>query len=149
MVVVEADFFKRTDPMFNALNSIGVEASRALHAKSLEAAENLFLKAVQARRSVVLDGTLSWMPFVEQTIVMLRDTDFYYSRGPGFKESTDGSVSELYWVRGQRRSEKVEPYVIEIVGVTVDPSVAVERGIVRKIITGRGVPVHKQLASHR
>jgi len=32
------------------------------------------------------------------------------------------------------------PYVVEMVGVTVDPEVAVQRGIVRHITEGRGVP---------
>lgn len=149
MVVVEADKFKKTDPMFTALNSIGVEAAPAVHPKSVEVAETLFLKAVHARRNVVMDGTLSWKPYVEQTIIMLRDTKYFYTRGPGYVRRDDGSLLEQYWMKGDERTEQVPAYHIEIVGVTVSPAVAVERGIVRKIITGRGVPVENQLASHK
>jgi thiol-disulfide isomerase/thioredoxin len=149
VVVVEADAFKHADPMYAALNAIGVEASRAVHSKSLESAEQLFLKAVQLRRDVVMDGTLAWRPFVEQTLSMLRDNEHFYSRGPGYKRWNDGTVFEQYWVRGERRDSPALPYRIEIVGVTVDPAVAVERGMVRKLLTGRGVPIQQQLASHR
>ena len=40
-------------------------------------------------------------------------------------------------------------YRIEMVGVTVDPALAVGRGLRRKMMTGRGVPVAPQLRSHR
>lgn len=149
MVVVEADAYKHADPMFTALNAIGVEASRVVHSKSLEHAETLFLKAVQARRDVVMDGTMAWKPYVEQTLSMLRDNEHYYSRGAGYRTRDDGSVHEQYWVRGERRSSPARRYRIEVVGVTVEPAVAVERGIVRKLLTGRGVPVRQQLLSHR
>jgi hypothetical protein len=36
-----------------------------------------------------------------------------------------------------------------MVGVTVDPALAVGRGLRRKMMTGRGVPVAPQLRSHR
>jgi thiol-disulfide isomerase/thioredoxin len=148
VVVVEADAFKQADPMFTALNAIGVEASPVVHPKSLEGAEKLFLKAVEARRDVVLDGTLAWRPFAEQTFAMLRDVDHHYARGPGYR-SEGGRVSEQYWVKGERRAAPARRYRVEIVGVTVEPAVAVERGIVRKLLIGRGVPVRQQLESHR
>jgi thiol-disulfide isomerase/thioredoxin len=50
VVVVEADAFKARDPVFTALNAIGVyNSSRVVHAKSLEGAEELFLQATQVR----------------------------------------------------------------------------------------------------
>jgi hypothetical protein len=42
-----------------------------------------------------------------------------------------------------------QAYRIELVGVTCDTGLAVARGIWRKIRTGRSVPVHSQLRSHR
>lgn len=41
------------------------------------------------------------------------------------------------------------PYRIEMVGVTCDAGLAVARGIWRKLRTGRSVPIHAQLRSHR
>lgn len=41
------------------------------------------------------------------------------------------------------------PYLIEVVGVTVDPEVAVQRGIVRAITSGRGVPAAAELLRRR
>lgn len=152
VVVVEADAFKHVDPALVAVNAVEAQnsaAARVLHPKSLEFAENLFLRATEARRDVVFDGTLSWKPFVDQTIAMLRDTDHHYVRGPGYQKAGDGTVSEVYWVKGRRRLVPTRPYRIEVVGVTIEPAVAVERGIVRKLVTGRGVPVSKQLESHK
>jgi hypothetical protein len=40
-------------------------------------------------------------------------------------------------------------YRIEMIGVSVDPSLAVGRGLRRKMMTGRGVPVAPQLRSHK
>jgi Zeta toxin len=147
VVVVEADSFKQTDPVYTALTSIGVsKAAGIVHSKSVEGAEELLLLATQKRRDVVFDGTMSWKPFVDQTIAMLKDPDYSYVRGPGY--SAADPMSEVYWIRSQKREHPVEPYRIEIVGVTVNTSIAVERAIVRSIVTGRGVPVREQLESH-
>jgi hypothetical protein len=97
----------------------------------------------------VFDGTMAWRPFVAQTVAMLRDSDYTYSRGPGFHEADDGRVTEMYWVKGAKRDVPVRPYHVEVIGVTVEIPVAVERGLVRKLVSGRGVPVRKQLESHR
>jgi thiol-disulfide isomerase/thioredoxin len=148
VVVVEADAFKQTDPVYTALTSIGVtKAAGIVHRKSLEGAEELLLLATQQRRDVVFDGTMAWKPFVDQTIAMLRDPEYWYTRGPGY--SNGDNKSELYWVRSERREIAVQPYQIEVVGVSADASVAVERAIVRSIVTGRSVPVREQLESHR
>ncbi|PXF46601.1 Thioredoxin M2, chloroplastic [Gracilariopsis chorda] len=148
VVVVEADAFKLSDPLFQVLQSVTPLASRIVHKDSLEAAEQLFLQAVNTRRDVVFDGTLSWCEYARQTVAMLRDTDYFYERGPGYVEKENGEVSEIYWVRAGRRPAPVAPYRVELVGVTTDPEIAVMRGIIRKMTTGRGVPVPNQLKSH-
>lgn len=148
VVVVEADAFKMTDPLFQVLQSVTPLASRIVHKDSIVAAEELFLKAVNTRRDVIFDGTLSWYEYARQTECMLHDTDYTYKRGPGYVENTDGTVMELYWERDQKRETPVDPYRIELVGVTAEAEICVMRGIVRRICTGRGVAVPDQLKSH-
>lgn len=148
VVVVEADAFKLNDPLFQILQSVTPLASRIVHKDSIMAAEELFLRAVNLRRDVVFDGTLSWYEYARQTVDMLRDTEYLYERGPGYGESPSGEVTELYWVRAEKRAHPVEPYQVELVGVTANAEISVMRGIVRKIITGRGVAVKDQLKSH-
>lgn len=148
IVVVEADAFKMTDPLFQVLANVTPLASRIVHHDSLEAAEELFVKAVNCRRSIVFDGTLSWSEYARQTIEMLRDTEYLYKRGPGYQKGDGGDVTEKYWERAEKRSVPVEPYNIELVGVTADAEISVMRGIVRRITDGRGVSVPDQLHSH-
>lgn len=149
VVIVEADAFKQADPVFTVLASLGTEAAQIVHPKSLEGADALLLSATEARRDVVFDGTMAWKPFIDQTVEMLRDTDYHYKRGPGYVRDDSGMVSETYWVKAGKRKYSVKPYWIEIVGVTVDPALAVQRGITRTLVTGRGVPVRQQLKSHK
>lgn len=148
IVVVEADAFKREDPFFHALGTITPTAARVVHPASISAAETLFLAAVNQRRDVVFDGTLSWAEYARQTVAMLRDGEFEYRRGPGYSVAEDGTVREVYWERERRRPTPVAPYRVELVAVTVDAATAVARGIVRHILEGRGVPVADQLKSH-
>lgn len=148
VVVVEADAFKMNDPLFQVLRSVTPLASRIVHQDSLKAAEELFVQAVNGRRDIVYDGTLSWSEYARQTVDMLKDTEYFYKRGPGYQKDEDGEITEEYWVRTERRKQKVQPYRVELVGVTVDAEVAVMRGIVRRIIEGRGVPIPDQLHSH-
>lgn len=149
VVVVEADAFKQTDPVYTALSGIGVQkASRIVHDKSVQGAEELLLTAIKHRRDVVFDGTMSWRPFVEQTVAMLRDSEYYYERGPGYHPGMSPDA-EVYWVRTTKRDAPVPPYRIEVVGVTVDPPVAVERAVVRALVTGRAAPIEQLLESHR
>ncbi|KAI0567137.1 Zeta toxin [Gracilaria domingensis] len=148
VVVVEADAFKLSDPLFQVLQSVTPLAARIVHKDSMDAAEQLFLQAVNTRRDLVFDGTMSWCEYAKQTIDMLRDTDYEYERGPGYVEKENGDVSEIYWVRSKKRPEPVAPYRVELVGVTTDPEIAVMRGMIRKMTTGRGVPVPSQLNSH-
>lgn len=141
-VVVEADAFKLNDPLFHVL------PTRVVHHDSIIAAEELFLKAVNSRRDLIFDGTLSWSEYARQTVAMLRDIEYVYERGPGYSENEAGVIIEVYWVRGKKRAAPVKPYRIELVGVTADAEIAVMRGIVRKITSGRGVPIADQLHSH-
>eukprot|EP00123_Amoebidium_parasiticum_P016497 comp23458_c0_seq1/m.39168 comp23458_c0_seq1/g.39168 ORF comp23458_c0_seq1/g.39168 comp23458_c0_seq1/m.39168 type:complete len:630 (-) comp23458_c0_seq1:353-2242(-) len=148
VVIIEADAMKLKDPVYQALSLVDEEASRDVHDYSVRTAEELFLSAIKYRRDIVFDGTMSWAPFVAQTVAMVRDTANTYRRGPGYVVQGDGSVSEQYWVPVGPCSPGV-PYRIEMVGVTVDPDVAVQRAIVRQVVTGRGVPVKAQLQSHQ
>lgn len=147
-VVVEADAFKMNDPLFHALRGVTHLASRIVHEDSLVAAEELFVTAVNYRRNIVFDGTLSWNEYARQTVDMLRDTEYLYKRGPGYQKCDGGEITEKYWERTEKRTEPVEPYHVELVGVTADPEIAVMRGIVRRIADGRGVPISDQLHSH-
>lgn len=148
VVMVEADAFKHDDPLFQVLQGVTPLASRIVHQDSIAAAEELFLKAVNRRRDVVFDGTLSWNEYARQTVQMLRDTNYFYKRGPGFVERENGETEELYWVRAEKRQVPALPYRIELVGVTAEAEISVMRGIVRRITTGRGVAVADQLKSH-
>lgn len=146
VVVVEADNLKEVDPLFIALRGVTPAAARMVHNESVAAAEELFLRAVMDRRDVVFDGTMAWRPFVEQTLAMIRDTAHLYRRGPG---DGDGSGPPVYWEVAGVRAERAVPYHVEMVGVTVDAEVAVQRGMVRMMTSGRGVPLRAQLASHQ
>eukprot|EP00124_Ichthyophonus_hoferi_P003928 Ihof_evm3s381 gene=Ihof_evmTU3s381 len=148
VVVVEADALKLKDPVYQMLSLVGQGADHEVHTYSVQKAEELFLSAIQYRRDVVFDGTMSWLPFVQQTVAMVRDNTHTYTRGPGCVTLEDGQVVEKYW----EISGTCEPgpaYRVEMVGVTVDPEVAVQRAMVRELATGRGVPVEAQLKSHQ
>eukprot|EP00656_Telonema_subtile_P019061 TRINITY_DN20359_c0_g1_i1.p1 TRINITY_DN20359_c0_g1~~TRINITY_DN20359_c0_g1_i1.p1 ORF type:complete len:250 (+),score=11.91 TRINITY_DN20359_c0_g1_i1:125-874(+) len=139
-VVVDADEFKMADPLFS-------EQVPDLHKRSTVAAENLLLEAVNTQRDVVYDGTMSWLPYVEQTINMVRQAHEYeYEQGPGWVP--DKGV-EQYWVQSKKKETIGVPYVVRFMGITVDPRLAVQRGILRRMSTGRVVPVAAQLRSFR
>lgn len=82
-----------------------------------------------------MDGTLSWEPFVVQTITMARNIHRRrYRMGPGYQAAVDGTVSENYWEQVEEEQEKDgtktrKPYRIELVGVVCDAYLAVIRGI--------------------
>lgn len=109
---------------------------------------------------MILDGTLSWEPFVEQTVAMARAVHRQrYRMGVGYKVQDDGTINENYWEpvpghEGEQNGGAEEegarkPYRIEVVGVVCDAYLAVARGIRRAIITGRAVRVKSQLMSHK
>ncbi|KAK7344025.1 hypothetical protein VNO77_13224 [Canavalia gladiata] len=167
-VVVEADAFKESDVIYRALNSRGhhhdmLQTAELVHQSSTDAASSLLVTALNEGRDVIMDGTLSWEPFVEQTIAMARNVHKHrYRMGAGYKEAEDGTVTEDYWEQvneaeeehhseencnGEPRTRK--PYRIELVGVVCDGYLAVVRGIRRAIMTGRAVRVNSQLKSHK
>ena len=80
-----------------------------------------------------MDGTLSWEPFVEQTITMARNVHKHrYRMGIGYKVSDDGTIIENYWEKVENNEDEFKtkkPYRIELVGVVCDPYLAVTRGI--------------------
>ncbi|XP_049411007.1 calmodulin calcium-dependent NAD kinase isoform X2 [Solanum stenotomum] len=160
-VVVEADAFKETDVIYRALSSRGhhndmLQTAELVHQNSTDAASSLLVTALNEGRDVIMDGTLSWEPFVEQTIVMARNVHKHrYRMGEGYKVAEDGTVTENYWEqieqeKGEETANKIiKPYRIELVGVVCDPYLAVVRGIRRAIATGRAVRVKPQLNSHK
>ncbi|KAK6138729.1 hypothetical protein DH2020_027529 [Rehmannia glutinosa] len=129
-VVVEADAFKETDVIYRALSSRGhhqdmLQTAELVHQSSTDAASSLLVTALSEGRDVIMDGTLSWEPFVEQTIAMARNVED----------------------EGEEANRK--PYRIELVGVVCDAYLAVVRGVRRAIQIGRAVRVKSQLKSHK
>ncbi|KAJ8558052.1 hypothetical protein K7X08_004818 [Anisodus acutangulus] len=156
-VVVEADAFKETDVIYRALSSRGhhhdmLQTAELVHQNSTDAASSLLVTALNEGRDVIMDGTLSWEPFVEQTIAMARNVHKHrYRMGDGYKVAEDGTVTENYWEQeqGEEAAKIGKPYRIELVGVVCDPYLAVVRGIRRALATGRAVRVKSQLRSHK
>jgi len=165
-VVVEADAFKETDVLYRALSSRGhhhdmLQTAELVHQSSTDAASSLLVTALNEGRDVIMDGTLSWEPFVEQTIAMARNVHkCRYRMGVGYKVADDGTITENYWEQVKEEEEeeqpkengeapKRKPYRIELVGVVCDAYLAVVRGIRRAIIMGRAVRVNSQLKSHK
>ncbi|KAK9832479.1 hypothetical protein WJX81_000145 [Elliptochloris bilobata] len=159
-VVVEADAIKNRDTVYRALTSMersmdklsdAESLSSYVHEYSTKAAEAQLVAAVNQQKDIVFDGTMTWAPFVKQTLAMVRDHRHTYRRGPGYTTDDAGHTVELYWEvdDSQPPATAKLPYRIELVGVTCDPGLAVARGIWRRIRTGRGVPIHLQLRSHR
>lgn len=165
-VVVEADAFKETDVIYRALSSKGhhddmLQTAELVHQSSTDAASSLLVTALNEGRDVIMDGTLSWEPFVEQTIAMARNVHkSRYRMGIGYKVNEDGTVIENYWEQvkeGEEDYQQMEngrvfsrkPYRVELVGVVCDAYLAVVRGIRRAIMVKRAVRVNSQLKSHK
>ncbi|KAF3456863.1 hypothetical protein FNV43_RR01517 [Rhamnella rubrinervis] len=162
-VVVEADAFKETDVLYRALRSMGhhhdmLQTAELVHQSSTDAASSLLVTALNEGRDVIMDGTLSWEPFVEQTIAMARSVHKHrYRMGVGYKVDEDGTITENYWEQVKEKFQdrdggelpKRKPYRIELVGVICDAYLAVVRGIRRAIMVGRAVRVNSQLISHK
>lgn len=106
-----------------------------MHQSSTDAASSLLVTALNEGRDVIMDGTLSWVPFVVQTITMARNVHRRrYRMGAGYKVGKDGVVTESYWEQTEEEVEqdgtkKRRPYRIELVGVVCDAYLAVIRGI--------------------
>uniref|UniRef100_A0A1J3ERQ0 Zeta toxin domain-containing protein n=1 Tax=Noccaea caerulescens TaxID=107243 RepID=A0A1J3ERQ0_NOCCA len=158
-VVIEADAFKETDVIYRALSSRGhhddmLQTAELVHQSSTDAASSLLVTALNEGRDVIMDGTLSWEPFVEQMITMARNVHKQrYRMGIGYRVSEDGTTTEEYWRKAEteRDGEKqdLKPYRIELVGVVCDAYLAVARGIRRALMVKRAVRVKSQLKSHK
>ncbi|KAL8158293.1 hypothetical protein AgCh_002844 [Apium graveolens] len=160
-VVVEADAFKERDVIYRAISSRGhhqdmLQTAELVHQTSTDAASSVLVTALNEGRDVIMDGTFSWEPFVQQTIVMARNVHKHrYRMGVGYKVQDDGTVIENYWEQideneeGYEKLGKRRPYRIELVGVVCDAYLAVVRGIRRAVATGRAVRVNSQLKSHK
>ncbi|EOX94549.1 P-loop containing nucleoside triphosphate hydrolases superfamily protein [Theobroma cacao] len=159
-VVIEADAFKESDVIYRALSSTGhvdmVHTAELVHQSSTDAASSLLVTALNEGRDVIMDGTLSWIPFVVQTITMARCVHRRrYRMGAGYKEGPDGTVTENYWEQIEEEDQVQEggkmrkPYRIELVGVVCEAYLAVIRGIRRAIMCRRAVRVKSQLTSHK
>ncbi|GMN53503.1 hypothetical protein TIFTF001_022625 [Ficus carica] len=148
-VVVEADAFKESDVIYRALSSMGhhndmLQTAELVHQSSTDAASSLLVTALNEGRDVIMDGTLSWVPFVEQTIAMARNVHkCRYRMGVGYKVAEDGTITENYWEQVNEEEEVVpkengfeahkrKPYRVE-----------------RAIMVGRAVRVNSQLTSHK
>lgn len=95
-----------------------------MHEYSTNAAEGMLVSAINDQKDIVFDGTMTWLPFVEQTIAMVRDHQHNYRRGPGYYHDAQGKIHEKYWEIDPDRpvapGSKI-PYRIELIGVTCDP----------------------------
>ncbi|KAJ7296361.1 hypothetical protein O6H91_Y128600 [Diphasiastrum complanatum] len=110
-VVVEADAFKETDVIYRALSTLNrgdvAEAAQLVHQSSTNAASSLLVAALNEGRDVIFDGTLSWEPFVVQTLAMARDVHRRrYRMGPGYRTTEDGGVEERYWEALEEEEEE-------------------------------------------
>ncbi|KAM0069393.1 putative Zeta toxin domain, P-loop containing nucleoside triphosphate hydrolase [Helianthus debilis subsp. tardiflorus] len=150
-VVVEADAFKEMDVIYQALKSKGnhndmLQTAELVHQTSTDAASSVLVTALNDGRDVIMDGTLSWEPYVEQTIAMARTIHKHrYRMGVGYKVSEDGTITENYWEKVEDKVKPKKPYRIELVGVVCDPFLAVTRGIRRALAINRAVRVNSQL----
>ena len=107
-----------------------------MHQSSTDAASSLLVTALNEGRDVIMDGTLSWIPFVVQSITMARCVHRRrYRMGAGYRKGPDGTVTENYWEQieeedqVQEGGKKRKPYRIELVGVVCEAYLAVIRGI--------------------
>ncbi len=86
-IIVGADAFKLSDPLYHILQGITPNAAAIVHADSIKAAEELLIKAINARWDIVFDGTLAWSEYPKQTVELLRD--YMYTRGPGASDTEE------------------------------------------------------------
>ncbi|KAG5468238.1 hypothetical protein LSCM1_02216 [Leishmania martiniquensis] len=139
-VVVNADEFKLP---FECEMS-----SEEAHTHSTRAAENLLVQAINQGRSIVLDGTMMWKPFVQQVVSMVRDAHLtLFKQGPGYDKHTQ--IEKYFVVEKPRQPALPLPYKIIFLGITVDVETAIPRGFLRKFQTNRGVPISMQLRSFK
>lgn len=136
--LVNSDFYimpKYQRSLFFQQKFLVVFVMKQVHQSSTDAASSLLVTALNEGRDVIMDGTLSWEPFVQQTIAMARNVHKHrYRMGIGYKVEDDGTITENYWEQVEEDENGVDfnirkPYRIELVGVVCDPYLAVVRGI--------------------
>ncbi|KAF2325309.1 hypothetical protein GH714_026380 [Hevea brasiliensis] len=139
-LIIEADAFKESDVIYRALSSRGhadmIQTADLVHQSSTDAASSLLVTALNEGRDMIVDGTLSWVPFVVQTITMARNVHRKrYRMGAGYKVGSDGTITENYWEQTEEEEQPLDgckrrkSYRIELVGVVCDAYLAVVRGI--------------------
>eukprot|EP00796_Vickermania_ingenoplastis_P007245 gene7245-5093_t len=138
-VVVCADEFK--PPNFDP-------RSPDAHQNSTRAAEQLLIQAINQRRNIVLDGTMMWAPFIVEVVNVLRCAHLSIFK-PGIGYDPDSGKEQYFEYARKRAVPQHHPYRIICLGITVEPDIAVPRGIMRQFSTGRGVPVKDQLKSFK
>lgn len=75
------------------LAGVDPETASLVHSSSVKAALSLLVAAINEGRDVIFDGTMSWEPFVVQTIEMVRNAHLRrYRMGPGYQKREDGSI---------------------------------------------------------
>ncbi len=138
-MIVSADEFKFVDPRLEGLHDA--------HSFSAKSAEELLVAAINECRDIVFDSTMMWAPFICQVIAMAREAHVYkFTNGPGYVPEEN---VEQYFVKDAERLMPEVAYVVRLIGVFVDPVVAVPRAILRQLEIGRRVPTRQQLRSFR
>lgn len=85
----------------NSLSGMDAKASIAhdIHEFSTSSANSQLLTALLHGRDVILDGTLTWMEYVRQTVAMVRNIHrMPYRQGPGYSKLPNGTTIERYVV---------------------------------------------------
>ncbi|EKF33543.1 hypothetical protein MOQ_002589 [Trypanosoma cruzi marinkellei] len=141
IVLVNADDFKVAMAPWS-------EGGKTMHESSTRAAEKLLVRAINQGRNIVFDSTMMWRPFIEQVMSMVRNAHTtLYQQGVGYKEN--GAIEEYFKPLEPRSIPLAKPYEIRFLAITVEPEIAIPRGILRWFSTGRGVPIQMQLRSFR
>ncbi|CCW66584.1 unnamed protein product [Phytomonas sp. Hart1] len=139
--LINADDFKSSDSNLTFTTS-------EEHLRSTWIAEKVMVEALNQGRNVVYDGTMMWAPFISQVVDMVRNAHIMlYEKGPGYLGE---GQPEVYFIPTRKRESPLPvPYKIIFMGITVEPQVAVPRGLLRKFESGRGVPIFVQLNSFK
>lgn len=138
-VVVCADEFKPSN--FNP-------KSAEIHKNSTKVAEQLLIQAINQGRDIVLDSTMMWAPFVMEVVKVVRQAHVAIFK-PGMGYNAASGEEEYFEYARPRAVPLSHPYTIVCLGITVEPDIAVPRGLMRQFSSGRGVPVRDQLKSFK
>ena len=98
-------------------------------------------------RVLFFDGTMQWKPFIDQCVMIVRDSMNNYKTSADVCDVTSGNQGQYFAKIGKRRRKK--NYRTILFAVTVDPDIAVCRAMLRQIGKGREVSIRALLASHK